>query len=157
MHNLLHWGDQVNWTPIVCLGVAGLLLLLTRLLVVWFYTRRVLTKLGDNADVEAQMEFVKSFSMQKPAVPHLATNRYYLSDVVFIIVALWGAISTAWWMIPSGFIVWIIVHRPFLEVMQSWSQFHNVTMFKDDADALRKGGLTPEQEKAIQKRMGLEG
>ena len=130
-------------------------MLLTRLLMVWFYTRRVLAKIGDNADAEA-MEFVESFSMQKPAVPHFATSIYYLSGVAFIIVALWGVISTAWWIIPLGFVVWVIVHRPFFEVMQSWAQFQNMTMFKDDADALRRGGLTPEQEKAIKKRMGLE-
>jgi hypothetical protein len=156
MHGFLHWGDHINWTPVACLGVAGILLFLTRMLVVWFYWRRVLTRMNKNSNEEAQIEFVKSFSMQKPAVPHLATNLYYLCGVAFIIVALWGFFRTAWWMVPVGFVAWVVIHRPFFGVMQSWSQFHSVTMAKDDFDTLQKGGLTPEQESTIKKRLGID-
>ena len=138
----------------MCLGAVGLLLLLTRLLMVWFYSRRVLTKIGDSLDEEA-IEFVESFSMERPAVPHFATSLYYLSGVAFIIVTLWGVVSTAWWMVLVGFVAWVIIHRPFHAVMQSWEGFQNMTMARDDTKALLSGKLTPEQERAIKKRLGI--
>jgi hypothetical protein len=155
MHSLLHWGDQIDWMPVAWLGVAGVLLLLGRMLVVWFYWRRVLTKMSDDSDMEAQIQFAESFSMEKPSVPHAATSFYYLSGVAFIIVTLWGIICTAWWMILVGFVAWVIIHRPFHAVMQSWSQFHNMTMVKDDTKALLSGKLSPEQERVIKKRLGI--
>jgi hypothetical protein len=47
MHKLLHWGDHLNWMPIACLAFAVVLVFLTRMLTIWFYTRTLRTIAGD--------------------------------------------------------------------------------------------------------------
>jgi len=77
MHSLLHWGDQIDWMPVAWLGVAGVLLLLGRMLVVWFYWRRVLTKMSADSDMEAQIQFgeVKSLDGGQVVFRRLLSHR----------------------------------------------------------------------------------
>jgi hypothetical protein len=142
MHNLLHWGGKLNWTPIVCLGAAAALVFVARILTVWFYLRR-LNKAGE------------LFPSQRPVVPVAVSNLYFLSGAAFIGVTVWGLVSTAWWMVLLGILTWFIIHWPFHEAMLSWSQFQNASLAMRDVDALSKGGLAPEQEEAIKRRLGL--
>jgi hypothetical protein len=156
MHNLLHWDDKLNWMPIVCLGAAAALFSVGRILTILFYIRRLREIVGDNFnenDDETLRRAKELFSSQKPVVPLAVSNLYFLSGVAFIGVAIWGLVSTAWWMALLGVLIWFIIHWPFREVMLSWSRFQNTWMIKQDADALLKGGLTPQQEKAIKKRL----
>jgi hypothetical protein len=60
-------------------------------------------------------------------------------------------------VIIVAFLVWVIIHLPFRDVMLSWSQTQNVSMIMQDTDALLKGDLSPEQAKAIKKRLGIDG
>ena len=82
-------------------------------------------------------------------------TRFKFVGVGLILAALWGLISTAWWMLPLGCLCWFVVHRPGREAMESWASFQRSLETIQDADALLKGDLTPEQTKAIKKRLGL--
>jgi hypothetical protein len=144
----------MNWKPIIWLGVATVLIFLARMLTVWFYMRRLREAVGDGADAKKTAEL---FSPQKPVVPVAVSSFYFLSGVAFIAISVWGTFSTAWWVIIVAFLVWVIIHLPFRDVMLSWSQTQNVSMIMQDTDALLKGDLSPEQAKAIKKRLGIDG
>ncbi len=128
MRNLLHWGDQLNWIPLLWLAIASVLVLLMRMLTVGLFVRRLV-------------------------VPATVSSLYFLFGVALILVTLWGLISTAWWMLPLGFVSWFLVHRPFRNTMESWAAFQNTAMALEDAEALLNRELTPAQEKALRKRM----
>ncbi|NOS69868.1 MAG: hypothetical protein HOP33_08050 [Verrucomicrobia bacterium] len=158
MQRLLHWGDHLNWTPIVWLGPAAALLFAVRILTVWFYARRLRQTVGDNPDENDEARLAKAqslFASQMPVVPLVVSNLYFLLGLAFIGVTIWGLVSTAWWVILLGVLIWYGVHWPFRELMQSWAQFQNTWLIKQDADALLKGGLSPDDEKALKKRLGL--
>jgi hypothetical protein len=131
MRNFLHWGDQLNWMPVICLGVASALVFLTRMLTSWIFVRRLV-------------------------VPTIVSSLYFLSGVALILVALWGLIRTAWWMLPLGILAWFIIHIPFRDTMEAWSTFQNTSMALEDAELLVKGELTAAQERAIRKRLRLD-
>src|ERR1700690_2729924 len=158
MHGLLYWGAHLNWTPIAWLGVATVPLFAARLLTVWIYIRRLRKAVGDAPDEHDEATLAKAkalFSSQKPVVRVSVSSFYFLVGLAFIGTALWGLVSAAWWMILLGALVWLIVHWPFREVMLSWAQFQNTRLVMQDADALLKGDLSPEQAKAIKKRLGI--
>ena len=159
MHNLQHWGESLNWTPIAWLGVFALLLFCVRILTVWFYMRRLGATFGDSPDEndgEVQAKAEALFLSQKQIVPPVVSSLYFLIGLAFIGITLWGLVSTAWWMIILGVLIWFVVHWPFREAMLSWSRFQNTWMVKQDTDALLKGDLSPEQAKAIKKRLGID-
>ena len=131
MHNLLYWGDELNWMPIVGLGMASVIVFLTRMLTVSIFLRRL-------------------------AVPALVSSLYFLSGVAMIIAILWGLVRTAWWMLPLGFVSWFIIHRPFRDAMEAWATLQRTSMAVEDSEALLRGGLTAEEEKTIKNRLGLD-
>jgi ABC-type bacteriocin/lantibiotic exporter with double-glycine peptidase domain len=130
MHYFLYWGDHLNWLPIVWLGVASLAVFLTRMLTVWLFLRQLV-------------------------VPALVSSLYFLTGIALILTALWGLIATAWWMLPLGCLCWFVVHRPGRDAMEAWASFQRSLETIQDADALLKSDLTPQQQKAIKKRLGL--
>jgi hypothetical protein len=159
MHILSHWGDEMNWKPIVWFGIAAAIVFLARMITVWFYIRRLRETVGDDFDEdddEALSKAKELFSSQRPLVPVAVSSLYFLSGVAFIGTGLWGTLSTAWWVVILAILVWVIIHWPFREVMLSWSRTQNVWMIKQDTDALLKGDLSPEQARAIKKRLGLD-
>jgi len=135
MHKLLHWGDQLNWIPVVCLVVASLFVFLTRMLTVWFFARR-LSAVRGASEAEMARILAELLATRRPVVPSVVSSLYFLSGVVLIVVTLWGLVSTAWWMLPLGCLSWIIVHRPFMNEMQVWSQMQSTKMTLEDTDAL---------------------
>ena len=140
------------------LGAAAAPLFAVRILTVWFYVRQLRDTVGDNPDEDDPQTLARAqalFSAEMPVVPLVVSNLYFLFGLAFIGVALWGLVSTAWWMILLGVIVWYVIHWPFREVMQSWARFQNTWLIKRDADALLKGGLSPDEEKTIKKRLGI--
>ena len=156
MSNLLHWGDRLNSLPLVWMAIATVSIFLTRLLTIWFYTQRLLKKVG-GASVEKVVEVLKtSLASGRPVVPTMVSSLYFLCGCGLIIVTLWGLVSTAWWFLPLGGLCWYLAHRPFREVMESWAQTQRLAMISEDAAILLKGGLTTEQQKTIKKRMGLK-
>jgi hypothetical protein len=130
MNNLLHWGNELNWVPIVFLAGITVLLFLSRVLTVWIFLKRLV-------------------------VPATISSLYFLSGLALILITLWGIISTAWWMLLLGIICWYIVHIPFRKEMESWAQFQNTVMAIEDAETLLNKKLTPEQEETLKKRLGL--
>lgn len=130
MHNLLYWGDELNWFPIVSLAASALVVFLGRLLTVWIFVRKL-------------------------SVPPNVSGVYFLSGIALIISTLWGLISTAWWVLPLGFLAWYLVHIPFRDAMEIWASVQKGLMMSEDAEALLKGGLTADQEKKIKKRLGV--
>jgi hypothetical protein len=129
------------------------------MLTVLFYIRRLRETVGDNFDVNGDEILRKAkelISSQRPVVPLEVSNLYFLSGVAFIVVAVWGLVSTAWWVALLGTLIWFIIHWPFREEMLYWSRLQNTWLIKRDTDALLKGGLTPEQEKTIKKRLGRD-
>ncbi len=127
----------------------------TRMLTAWFYTRALLARAGDESGDEAVRKLTESFSTQQPVVPAIVSSLYFLSGITLILVTVWGLVSTAWWMLPLGVLSWYLVHMPYREVMESWASFQRALMVVEDTDALLKGGLTTEQERAIRKRLGM--
>lgn len=107
MSYVFHWGDQLNWMPLVFLVIISIMVLLMRLILVWFYTR-------------------------KSVVPNVVSNVYFLSGCGLIIVTIWGLINTAWWMLPLGILSWYLAHRPFREEMDSWAQDKKLSMDQED-------------------------
>ena len=153
MHNLLHWGGHLNWTPIVCLALAAALVFLTRMLTVWFYMRTLRTLAADESSEEAVRTLTEFYSTRKPAVPPIVSSLYFLCGIALILVTIWGLISTAWWVLPLGVLCWYLVHIPGREVMESWASFQRTSTVLEDTDRLSKGGLTTEEETAIKKRL----
>ena len=160
MQKLLHWGDKLNWTPIVVLGIAAIVLFLARMLTAWFYMRtlQAIHRGASNEDSieESVARIGKFFDTRKPAVPPIVSSLYFLSGVTLIVAALWGLFGTAWWMLPLGLVCWNIVHIPYRDLMESWASFQNTSWVSEDTDALLKGGLTADQEAVIKKRLGLD-
>jgi hypothetical protein len=172
MHNLFHWGDQLNWTPVVWLGIASIALFLVRLLTVWvltrIYTRKLLAKLRSEtaSDAEASESLAELYSIlstRKSVFPVFLSQLYFLSAGAFIVITVWGLISTAWWMLPLGFLTWYFIHLPFRDIMlasrdmtQIFATFQRTASVVEDSEALVKGGMTLEQEKAIKKRLGID-
>ena len=107
MSYVFHWGDQLNWMPLVFLLIVSIMVLLMRMLTVWFYTR-------------------------KPMVPTIISNFYFLSGCGLIIVTIWGLINTAWWMLPLGILSWYLAHSPFRKEMESWAQDKKLSMDQED-------------------------
>lgn len=107
MSHVFHWGDQLNWIPLVFLLSVSIMVLLMRMLTVWFYTRQSM-------------------------VPTIVSNFYFLSGCGLIIVTIWGLINTAWWMLPLGILSWYLAHRPFREEMESWAQDKKLSMDQED-------------------------
>lgn len=130
MDKLLYWGDELNWMPVVFLFASAVIVLLGRLLTVWIFLRKL-------------------------SVPGNVSGIYFLSGIALIASTLWGLISTAWWMLPLGFLAWYLVHIPFRDAMEIWASVQKGLMMSEDAEALLKGGLTAEQEKKIKKRLGV--
>ena len=105
MHNMFHWGDQLNWTPIVWPGIASVVLFLARLLTVWLLiridTRKLLAKLqsetaSDAENSESLAELLSIFAKRKSVFPAFVSRLYFLSAGAFIVITVWGLISTAW-------------------------------------------------------------
>jgi len=171
MHSLLHWGDQIDWTPVLYLGIASVPLFLVRLLTVWFltriYTRALLTKLRSQSASDAEIsesfvELIYKFCGRNSVTPIFVSRLYYLTAGAFIGVTIWGVVSTAWWMFPLGILTWYFVHLPFRNIMLSarvvteiWRYWVAVLSTTVDVEAIRKDGLTPEQEKEIKSHLGI--
>jgi len=171
MHNLLYWGDQLNLTPVLYLGIASVPLFLVRLLTVWFltriYTRALLTKLlsestSDTEISETIVELISRFCGRNSVTPIFVSRLYYLAAVAFIGVTIWGLVSTAWWMFPLGILTWYFIHLPFRNIMLSarvvteiWRYWVAILSTTVDVEALKKDGLTPEQEKEIKSHLGI--
>ena len=172
MHGLFHWGDQFNYTPLVCLGIASAALFLVRLLTVWFltriYTRELLAKLRSESasDAEASESLAELYSIlssRKSVFQVFISQLYFLSAGAFILITTWGLISTAWWMFPLGLLTWFFIHLPFRDIMlasrditQIFATLQRTASVVEDSEALLKGGLTSEQEKVIKKRLGID-
>src|SRR2546421_10508997 len=118
MQTFLHWGDEINWIPLACLGIASALVLVTRMLTVGIFVRRLV-------------------------VPATVSSLYFLFGVALILITVWGSITTAWWMLPLGILCWYIVHQPFRDTMEAWAAFQNSTMALEDAETLLNRELTP--------------
>jgi hypothetical protein len=116
--------------------------------------RRLRETVGDGADAAKGAD--ELFSPERRVVPASVSGFYFLSGVAFIGIGFWGTFCSAWWVIVAAVLVWFIIHLPFRDVMLSWSQTQNVWMIKQDTDALLKGDLSPEQARAIKKRLGLD-
>jgi hypothetical protein len=171
MHNLLYWGDQLNWTPVVCLGIASAALFLVRLLTIWFltkiYSRELLAKLLSQSasDAEVSEYLGKLFSIfcgRNSVFPLFVSRLYTLAAAAFIGVTIWGLISTAWWMFLLALLTWYFIHLPFRNIMLSsrvvgeiWRYYVIILSTSADVEALKKGGLTPEQEKEIKSHLGI--
>jgi len=155
VHNLIHWGEQFNWRPIVCLGIAAVAVFGMRLLTVWFFTRRLITTVKSTSDTEMEKMLAECLSTERPVVPLFVSYLYFFFGVVFLAVIVWGLISTAWWMLVLGYLLWAIVHIPFRDTMNSLAMVQRVSTAANDSDALLKGGLTADQEKEIKKRLGI--
>jgi hypothetical protein len=97
--------------PIVYVGVAAVLVFLTRMLTAWFYTRALLAGAGDESGDEAVRKLTESSA--------IVSSLYFLSGITLILVTVWGLVSTAWWMLPFGVLSWYLVHMPYREVMES--------------------------------------
>ena len=155
MRYLLHWGNELNWLPIIVLGIAAVAVFAMRMLTVWFYVRNAAPISQIESDDEALKEIKERFTGPRQIVPASVSGLYFLTGVALILATLWGTISTAWWVLPLGCISWFIIHAPFRDVMESWSSFQRAMNISEDADTLMRGGLTPEQERALRKRMRL--
>lgn len=164
--------------PVVFLGIASVALFLVRLLTVWFvtqiYTRELLSKMRlDSESVsEAESNEVLSklnsiitarISDGKPMFPTFVSKLYKLTAAAFIIVTIWRLFSTAWWMFLLALLTWYFVHLPFRdvslscrEISQIWLSILTVGSVSADFEALKKGGLTFEQEKEIKSRLGID-
>ncbi|HWB54623.1 MAG TPA: hypothetical protein VG722_10535 [Tepidisphaeraceae bacterium] len=127
---MLHWSDQLNWLPLLAMGIAAALVFLARLITAWFFLRR----------------FV---------VPPIISSMYFLCGVSLIVVTIWGLVSTAWWALPLGALAWYLVHAPFRNVMEAWASSQKGLWAIEDADKLLKGGLSPEEEQEMKRRLGL--
>jgi hypothetical protein len=171
MHNLLHWGDQLNWTPVVCLGIASAALFLVRLLTIWFltkiYSRELLAKLLSQSASDAEVsEYLGKlfyiFCGRNSVFPFFVSRLYTLAAAAFIGVTIWGLISTAWWMFLLALLTWYFIHLPFRNIMLSsrvvgeiWRYYVIILSNSANVEALKKGGLTPEQENEIKSQLGI--
>ncbi len=131
MDTFLHWGDELNWVPLASLAVSAIIVLLSRLLTVWIFVKRL-------------------------SVPPNVSGLYFLSGIALIVSTLWGLISTAWWTLPLGAFVWYLVHIPFRDAMEIWASVQQGLMVLEDADAFLKGDLTPGQENKVKKRLNIQ-
>jgi hypothetical protein len=172
MHNLFHWGDQLNWTPVVWLGIASVALFLVRVLTVWLliriYTRKFLVKLrsetaSDAENSESLAVLLSIFATRKSVFPAFTSQLYFLSAGAFIVITVWGLISTAWWMLPLGFFTWYFIHLPFRDIMLAsrdmahiFATFQRTASVVEASETLLKGGLTLEQQKAIKRHLGID-
>jgi hypothetical protein len=98
----LHWGEHVNWTPLAFLAATAALLLLTRLFTAWFWWHR-LRKAQYASDSQAQeIEFEKitaeCLNPSTHPVPMIVSHLYAIAYLLFAAMALWGTVSTAWWV-----------------------------------------------------------
>ncbi len=171
MHNLLHWGDQLNLTPVVCLGIVSVALFLVRLLTVWFleriYSRDLLTKLQSQSESDTEVSECLSklfpiFCGRNSVFPLFVSRLYTLAAAAFIGVTIWGLISTAWWMFLLALLTWYFIHLPFRDIMLSsrvvgeiWRYYVIILSTSADVEALKKGGLTSEQENEIKSHLGI--
>jgi hypothetical protein len=162
--------------PVAYLGIAAVALFLMRLLTVWFltriYTRDLLLKLrSESASVAESDEIVAKLHSiistriftGKPMFPTFVSKLYKLAAGAFIIVTLWGLISTAWWIFLLALLTWYFIHLPYhdislscRDICQIWVSILTVATTSEDVEALKKGGLTFEQEKEIKKRLGID-
>ncbi|MGO8836439.1 MAG: hypothetical protein ACLQAH_05770 [Limisphaerales bacterium] len=171
MHYLLHWGDQLNWMPVIFLGIASVALFLVRLITVWLltriYTLELLTKLQSQSESDTEVSecLGKLFSIfcgRNSVLPLFVSRLYVLAAGAFIGITVWGLISTAWWMFLLALLTWYIIHLPFRDIMLSsrvvgeiWRYYVIILSTSADVEALKKGGLTPEQEKEIKIHLGI--
>jgi hypothetical protein len=95
--------------------------------------------------------------------PAFTSQLYFLSAGAFIVITVWGLISTAWWMLPLGFFTWYFIHLPFRDIMLAsrdmahiFATFQRTASVVEASETLLKGGLTLEQQKAIKRHLGID-
>ena len=87
MKYALHWGEELNLSPLVGLTVATIAVLFTRFLTVWFFRRRVGSKIG--VSDAANADFLKKvISADGQVVPRLVSAFYLLSGCGLIATTL---------------------------------------------------------------------
>src|SRR5262249_40651007 len=156
MRWLLHWGDEIYWLPLISLLVAAIAVFGTRMLTIWLYLRRVVLPMSEIESNDEAVRVIKErYSAPGAIVPASVSSLYFLTGIALIIVTLWGTITVAWWVLPLGCVAWFVIHAPFRNVMESWSSFQRTMWVSEDAAAIIKGGLTPEQERKLRKRIRL--
>ncbi len=126
------------------------------MLTIWLYVRRIVHPMSEIESNDEAVKVIKErYAAPGAIVPASVSSLYFLTGVALIIVTLWGTITVAWWVLHLGCIAWFVIHAPFRDVMESWSSFQRTMWVSQDAETLVKGGLTPEQERKLRKRIRL--
>jgi hypothetical protein len=177
MHSFLHWGEQLNWIPVAFLGIASVTLFMVRLLTVWcvtqIYSRELLSKMrqenesfsdAENGELLAKLTSIifTRISDGKTMFPAFVSKLYKLAAAAFVVAAIWGLLSTAWWIFLLALLTWYFVHLPFRDtslsmrdISQIWLSILTVASTSADVESIKKGGLTFEQEKEMKNRLGI--
>lgn len=94
--------------------------------------------------------------------PAFVSKLYKLSAAAFIIVTAWGLVSTAWWIFLLSLLTWYFIHLPFRDIMRScsdigkiWVSILTIASVSENVDALKKSGISSDQEKEIKNRLGI--
>jgi len=134
---LLHWGDHLNWRPLAWLGAVALAMFVVRMLTVWFYLRWLVTTVGPDPNCPKAGAVSKAQAQlysKSPVVPRWVSALYFLFGFALIGITLWGVVSTAWWVILLGPLVWIVVHLPLRKVTLSWFDFQTASRKLQDLE-----------------------